>query len=101
MVEDVWKLVIEAQDHQCALAGAPVGIPFVLILPGCSSLKMDTLTREPVTLEFNLMLLYPICGYGLPPTIFIVETEDLYHCRMVGRWGTLNCCLLSPVGCGL
>jgi len=35
MVDEAWKLPIEAQDWQQALAGAPVGAPSVCQLPGC------------------------------------------------------------------
>jgi len=41
MVEEAWKLAIEAQDRQRALAGAPVGPPSVCEWPGGPSLKMD------------------------------------------------------------
>jgi len=30
--------------------------------------------------------------YWLRPKIYIVEPEDKYHSRMVGSWGTPNCC---------
>ena len=58
MVEETWKLAIEAQDRQRALAGAPVGTLSVCQLPGGPSLKIDPQTREAVSLEFCLMLLY-------------------------------------------
>jgi hypothetical protein len=58
MVEEAWKLAIEAQDHQRALAGTPIGTPSVCQLPGGPSLKIDPQTREAVSLEFCLMLLY-------------------------------------------
>jgi len=76
MVEEAWKLAIEAQDHQRALAGAPVGTPSVCQLPGGPSLEIDPQTREAVSLEFCLMLLYQTYGYWLPPKIYTVETED-------------------------
>jgi len=76
MVKEDWKLAIEAQDHQGALAGAPVGTPSVCQLPGGPSLKIDLQTREAVSLEFCLMLLYQTYRYWLPPKIYIVETED-------------------------
>jgi hypothetical protein len=63
MVEEAWKLAIEAQDRQRALAGAPVGTPSVCQLPGGPSLKIDPQTREAVSLEFCLMLLYQTYGY--------------------------------------
>ena len=44
MVQEAWKLAIEAQDHQRALAGAPVGTPSVCQFPGCPSLKIDPQT---------------------------------------------------------
>jgi len=63
MVEEAWKLAIEAQDCQQALAGAPVGTRSVCQLPGGSSLKIDPQTREAVSLEFCSMLLYHTYGY--------------------------------------
>jgi len=56
-VEEAWKLAIEAQDHQHALAGAAVGTPSVCQLPGGPSLKIHLQTGEAVSLEFCLMLL--------------------------------------------
>ena len=44
MVEEAWKLAIEAQDRQQALAGAPVGMPSVCQLPGSPFLKIDLQT---------------------------------------------------------
>ena len=44
MVEEDWKLLIEAQDCQRALAGASVGTPSVCQLPGGPSLKIDPQT---------------------------------------------------------
>ena len=58
MDEEASKLEIAAQDHQWALAGAPVGTPSVCQLPGGPSLTIDPQTREAVSLEFSLMLLY-------------------------------------------
>ena len=63
MVEEAWKLAIEAQDHQRALAGAPVHTPSVCQLPGGPYLKIDLQTREAVSREFCLMLLYQTYGY--------------------------------------
>jgi len=63
MVEEAWKLAIEAQDRQRALAGAPVGTPSVCQLPSGPSLKIHCQTREAVSLEFSLMLLYQTYGY--------------------------------------
>jgi hypothetical protein len=45
MVDEAWKLVIEAQDHQQALAGASVATPSGCQLPGGPSLKIDPQTR--------------------------------------------------------
>jgi hypothetical protein len=44
MVDEAWQLAIEAQDHQWALAGDPVGAPSVCQLPGGPSLKIDPQT---------------------------------------------------------
>ena len=63
MVEEPWKLAIEAQDGQRALAGAPVGTPSVCQLPGGPSLKIDPPTREAVSLEFCLILLHQTYRY--------------------------------------
>jgi len=41
MVQDAWKLAIEAQDCLWALAGATVGTPSVYPLPSGPSLKID------------------------------------------------------------
>ena len=48
MVEEAWKLAIEAQDRQQALPGAPVGTQSVCEMPGGPSLKIDPQTREAV-----------------------------------------------------
>jgi hypothetical protein len=48
MVDKAWKLAIEAQDQQLALAGAPVGTQSVCQLPDGPSLKIDPQTREVV-----------------------------------------------------
>jgi len=60
VVEEAWRLAIEAQNHQRALAGAPVSMPSVGELPSGPSLKIDAETREAVNLGFCSMLLYPI-----------------------------------------
>jgi len=44
MVDKVWKLGLDAQDCQRALAGAPVGAPSVCQLPSGPSLEIDPLT---------------------------------------------------------
>jgi len=49
MVSDAWKLAIETQDHQRALAGAPVGTQSVFQLPSGPSLKINPQAREVVS----------------------------------------------------
>jgi len=49
MVDEAWKLAIEAQDCQRALASAPVGTPSVCQLPSGPSLKINTQTQEAVS----------------------------------------------------
>jgi len=78
MVQEAWILEIEAQDCQRALAGAPVGTPSGCQFPGGPSLKIDPQTREAVSLEFCITLLYQTYGYWLPLKIYIVETEHWY-----------------------
>jgi len=51
MVDEAWQLAIEAQDHQQALAGAPVGAPSVCPVPGGPSRKIDPQTREAVSVN--------------------------------------------------
>jgi hypothetical protein len=63
IVEEAWKLAIEAQDCQWALAVTPVGTPSVCQLPGDPSLKIDPHTRDAVSLKFCLRLLYRTYGY--------------------------------------
>jgi len=67
MVEEAWKLAIEAQDRQGALAGAPAGTPSVCPLPSSPSLKINLQTREAVSLGFCLMLLYQIYDIDYAP----------------------------------
>jgi len=76
MVEEAWKLAIEAQDHQWALAGSPVAAPSVCQLLGGPSFKIDPQTRKAGSLEFCLILLYQTYGYWLCPKIYILENED-------------------------
>jgi len=68
MVEEAWKLAIEDQDYQQALAGAPVDTPSVCQLPSGPSLKMDPQTWEAVCLRFWLMLLYQVSDIDYTPT---------------------------------
>jgi hypothetical protein len=58
------------------LAGAPEGTPSVCQLPSGPLFKMVPWTREAVSLEFCLILLYRTYGYWLPLKAYIVETED-------------------------
>jgi len=51
MVDEAWQLPIDAQDHQRALAGAPVGAPSVCRLPSGPSLKIDPHTQEAVSVN--------------------------------------------------
>jgi len=63
MVEEAWKLAIEAQDRQRALPSAPVGTPSVCQLPSGPSLKIDLHTREAVSPAFRLLHLFQTCRY--------------------------------------
>jgi len=51
MVDEPWQLAIEAQDCQRALAGALVGVPSVCQLPGGPSARIDSQTRETVSVN--------------------------------------------------
>jgi len=67
MIEEAWKLAIEAQDHQRASGGAPVGTPSFCELPGSPSLKIDPQTREAVSHGFCVMRLYQISDIDYIP----------------------------------
>jgi hypothetical protein len=60
MVDEAWKLAIEAQDRLRAVAGAPASTPSVCQLPQGPSCKIDTQIQEAVLFVFSLMLLYQI-----------------------------------------
>jgi len=55
IVEERWKLAIEAQDCQRASAGAHVGTPSACQFPGGPSLNIDLQIRKAVSLGFYLM----------------------------------------------
>jgi len=67
IIEEAWKLAIEAQDCQQALAGAPAGTPSVCQLPSGPSLKIDLQTREAVSFGFCSMLFYQIYDIDYAP----------------------------------
>jgi hypothetical protein len=67
IVEEAWKLAIEAQYCQQALAGASVDMPSVCQLPSGLSLKVDLPIREAVSLGFCLLLLYQISNIDDAP----------------------------------
>jgi hypothetical protein len=75
MVDEAWKLAIEGQDRQWALAGAPVGAPSVCQLPGGPFLKIDLQTREAVSVycvfcsSIGLMMIQNLESY-------VVKTKD-------------------------
>jgi len=59
-VEQAWKLAIEAQDRQRAIAGAPPCTPSVCQLPSGPSLTIDLQTWQAVSIGCCLMLFYQI-----------------------------------------
>jgi len=89
MVDKAWKLAIEAQDRQWALAGASVGTPSVCQLPGGPSLKSHPQTREAVSVysvccsSFGLMMILNLKTY-------LVKTKDWYHWRALSTWTSSN-----------
>jgi len=92
MVDEAWKLAIEVQDCQRALAGAPVGTQSVCQLPGGPSLEIDPQTREAVSVysvfcsSIGLMTILNLETY-------IVKTKDQYHSKVLSRWSSSNNCL--------
>jgi hypothetical protein len=75
MVDETWKLGIEAQNCQRALAGAPAGTHSVCQLPGGSCLQIDPQTRKAVSVHsvfcslIGLMMILNLETY-------IVQTKD-------------------------
>ena len=75
MVDEAWKLAIEAQDRQRALAGPLVGAPSVCQLPSGSCIEVDPQPREAVSVysvfcsSIGLMMIPNLASY-------IVQTED-------------------------
>jgi len=75
MVDEAWKLAIEAQDRQRVLAGDSVGTPSVCQLPGGPSFKIDPQTREAESVysvfcsSIGLMMILNLKTY-------IVKTKD-------------------------
>jgi len=67
MVEEAWKLAIEAQDCQWALSGASAGTPWVCEVPNGPFLKIDPQTREAVSSGFCVILVYQIYDIDYPP----------------------------------
>jgi hypothetical protein len=85
MVDEAWKLAIEAHDGQRVSAGALVGAPSMCQLRGGPSLEIDQQTRVRVSV-------YSVCcsSFGLMMILnletYIVRTKDSYHLRAFGRW---------------
>jgi len=73
MVEEAWKLPINAQNRQQELAGTSVGSPSVSEVPSGPSLSINMRTWEDVSLEFCLMLLLSDLQYCLCYTIYIIR----------------------------
>jgi len=75
MVVEAWKLAIEAQDRQRALAGAPVGTPSVCQLPSGPSFKIDPQTREAES-EYSVFCSSIGLMMILNPQKYILKTKD-------------------------
>jgi len=67
MVEEAWKVAIQAEDGQQALAGAPAGTPSVCQVPSSPTLKINPQTWEAVSFGFCLMLFYQIYDIDYTP----------------------------------
>jgi hypothetical protein len=75
MVDEAWKLAIEAQDRQRASAGAPGGAPSVCQFPGGPSLKFHPHTSEAVSVHsISCSLIGLIILLNLER--YIVKTKD-------------------------
>jgi hypothetical protein len=91
MVDEAWKLALEAQDRQWALAGAPVGTPSVCELPRGPSLKINPQTGEPICVysvfcfSIGLIMILNLETY-------IVKSKDWYHSWSLSRWSSSNYC---------
>jgi len=71
--EEVWKLAIDAQDRQQALAESLAGTPSGGNVPCGPSLKIDLQTQEALSLELCLMLLYQIDDIDYAPKYTYLE----------------------------
>jgi len=75
MVDEAWKLAIESQDRQQALACASVGTPSACRFPGDPSFKIYLQTRKAVGVYYvfcssiGLMMI-------LNPQKYIFKTQD-------------------------
>jgi hypothetical protein len=67
MVEEAWRLDIEAQDRQRALPGASADTTSVCQSPSSPSLKIDRQRGEAVGLGFCSIHLYQILGIDYAP----------------------------------
>jgi len=75
MVDEAWKLAIEAQHRQWALAGAAVGTPSVWQLPSGLSFKINPQTREAVSVYSVFCSLIGLM-MKLNPQKYIDQTRD-------------------------
>jgi len=75
MVDNAWKLVIEVQDCQQALAGAPGGTPSVCQFPRDPLLKINPQTQEAVS-EYSVFCFSIGLMMILNPQKYIVKTKD-------------------------
>jgi len=58
MVEDAWTLSTEAEDQQCTIDRASVGMPYVFQLPGSPFLNIHLQTQDAVSFEHSFTLIY-------------------------------------------
>jgi hypothetical protein len=91
MIDKVWQLAIEAQDRQWALAGSPVGAPFVCQLPSVPSLKIESQTREAISV-YSVFCSWIGLVMILIPKIYIDKTKHYYHSSAFRTWSLSNYC---------
>ena len=96
-VEEARKFAFDAQNLWRALEDTPVATPLECQWPGDPSLGISLQARDAVTLQFCWMFCPRVYDIDSSPKLYIVEPEDKYHSRTVGRWGTSNSYALIPV----
>jgi len=75
MFEKAWKLAVEAQHYQWALAGAPVETSPACWLPSSPSSIINPHTPNAVSFQFCLLLIYQIYNIDYAPQYTLLKLQ--------------------------